>query len=70
MSADPRAERMDRVADRLAETLDSALTSLAKLRHSHPLTDGEAVIALSALLTAQGVQLNDGLLYSLVTSIQ
>lgn len=68
MPSDARAERMDRVAARLAESLNGPLTSLARLRESHRLSDAEAIRALASMLQGQGIQLNDGLLGTLVGS--
>lgn len=70
MSADPCAERVNRVADRLADTLTEALMSLCKLRRTHPLTDEEAATALTALLHEQGIQLNGDLLHTLIKAAQ
>lgn len=63
---DLRSERMDRVADRLAEALDGSLSSLARLRGSQSLTEEQAVTALAALLQMHSIQLNESLLHTLV----
>ena len=70
MSPDPRSERMDRVADRLANALDDSVSSLTSLRRSQPLTDEEAVSALTALLRTRGIQLNESLLHMLVSKTE
>jgi hypothetical protein len=69
MTAGTDPERMDRVADRLADALADALTSLDRLQRTRPLTDDEAVAALSVLLHGRGMQLNDDLLRSFVAQI-
>ena len=65
MTPDRHDARIDRVADRLAEVLGDALSSLVRLRGDVALTDDQAARELSVLLEAQGIQLDDGLVHAL-----